>query len=85
MKKIFRTEFTKRDKTISIGGIGGALVCFLLGIYIKHSHVLQEISAEAWQEFSRWHLIGDCFIGMGFILCACVSVYYLIQNMKAEK
>ena len=82
MKQIFRKNFTKRDKIIGIGGIGGALVCFLLGWHISVTNELTELTTEAWQEFRHWAFVGDCFIAVGFILVSVVCIYNLIQNMK---
>ena len=85
MKQIFRTNFTKRDKIINVGGLSGALVCFLIGWYIGMHHELTELTAAAWQEFNRWMMISDCFMAAGFILIAVVCIYNLVQNMKKEQ
>ena len=85
MKQIFRTNFTKRDKIINFGGLGSALVCFLIGWYIGINHELTELTAAAWQEFRHWALISDCFMTAGFILIAVVCIYNLVQNMKKEQ
>lgn len=85
MKQIFRREFTKRDKIIDIGGIGGALVCFLLGWYVKMNNQLTELTTEAWQEFRHWVFVGDCFMVAGSIFVCVVCIYNLIQNMKREQ
>ena len=84
MKQIFRTDFTKRDIIVSLGGLGSALVCFLIGWYIGVNHELTELTAEAWQEFRHWALISDCFMVVGFVLTAAVSIYNSVQNMKKE-
>ena len=85
MKQIFRKDFTKRDKMIDIGGLGGALMCFLLGWYIRMKHELNELTTEAWQEFRHWVFVSDCFMVAGFVLICAVCIYNLIQNMKREQ
>ena len=85
MKQIFRTNFTKRDKIINVGGLSGALVCFLIGWYIGMHHELTELTEVAWQEFRHWALISDIFITVGFVLIMVVCIYNLVQNMKKEQ
>ena len=85
MKQIFRKDFTRRDKIIDIGGLGGALVCLLLGWYIRASNELTELTTEAWQEFRHWIFISDCFMIAGSILVCVVCIYNLIQNIKREQ
>lgn len=85
MKQIFRRDFTKQDKIVSFGGLGSALVCFLIGWYIGLNHELTELTAEAWQEFRYWAFISDCFIAAGSILVSIVCVYNLIQNIKNDR
>ena len=85
MKQIFRKDFTKRDIIIDSGGIGGALVCLLLGWYIRASNELTELTTEAWQEFRHWVFISDCFMIAGSILVCVVCIYNLIQNIKREQ
>lgn len=83
--KFFRKGLTKRDKIVMLGGLGGALVCFLLGGYISVSHELIELTTEALQEFHHWMLISDCFMAAGFVLAMMVCIYNLIQNLKKEQ
>ena len=85
MKQIFRKDFTKQDIIIDIGGIGGALVCLLLGWYIRATHELTVLTAEAWQEFRHWVFISDCLMIAGSILVCVVCIYNLIQNIKREQ
>ena len=75
MKQIFRTDFTKRDKIINLGGFSGALICFLTGCYIGTSHELTELTTEALQEFNHWMMISDCFMVVGYIVTAALCIY----------
>ena len=85
MKQLFRKDFTKQDKIIDIGGLGGALMCFGLGWYIRINHELTELTTEAWQEFRHWAFVSDCFMVVGFILVCIVCIHNLIHNMNRHK